>query len=62
MIRPKLRTQLSQAYEHSALPEKDLRNYLATLQREIAQLLRSSLPDIDQSTIVTSSPRGSEES
>ncbi|PAV21710.1 hypothetical protein PNOK_0166700 [Pyrrhoderma noxium] len=58
----RLRTQLSQAYEHSALPEKDLRNYLATLQREIAQLLRSSLPDIDQSTIVTSSPQGSEES
>lgn len=38
-----LRTQLTQAYEHSELPERELTEYLARLQKDIVKVLRETL-------------------
>ncbi|KAI5118520.1 hypothetical protein M0805_007689 [Coniferiporia weirii] len=43
----RLRVQLTQAFDHSALPDQELLAYLARFQREIAEVLRGSLNDYD---------------
>ena len=40
-----LHTQLTQAYEYSALPGQELLTYIGGFQKEIAQILRSNLDD-----------------
>jgi DNA mismatch repair protein MSH4 len=42
-----LRTQLTQAMEHSALPDPELLGYFARIQRETVGTLRSTLPTSD---------------
>jgi DNA mismatch repair protein MSH4 len=39
----KLRTQLKQAFEHSALPDAELAEYLAKIQRDVVVSLGSVL-------------------
>ncbi|KAI0075934.1 hypothetical protein K474DRAFT_1645947 [Panus rudis PR-1116 ss-1] len=39
----RLRTQLTQALDHSSLPNQDLRNYVARFQREITTVLHDTL-------------------
>ena len=41
----KLRTQLTQALDHSTLPEEDLRTYLAKLQHDIVEVLGETLEE-----------------
>lgn len=43
-----LRTQLTQAYQHSTLPDQELAEYLLRFQKEIAQVLQATMDD-DQS-------------
>lgn len=38
-----LRTRLTQAWEHSALPEEELLDFVARIQREVTETLRDTL-------------------
>ncbi|EJD04505.1 uncharacterized protein FOMMEDRAFT_83663 [Fomitiporia mediterranea MF3/22] len=51
----RLRTQLTQALHHSALPELELVEHLARLQREVASVLRGTL-SFDETASSSASP------
>lgn len=42
-----LRTQLTQAYEHSTLPDEELRKYLAKLQKDLVSVLGTALEHLE---------------